>query len=39
MEKSLEKDEPCLTNMMISGERMPNREWVRPDRRKSGKRR
>ena len=38
--ESSKKDKPCLTKMMTSplacvasGERMPDREWVRSDRR------
>ena len=38
--ESLEKDRPCLTKMtapplacVASGERMPDREWVRSERR------
>ena len=39
-----EKDKPCLTKMMTallsfvsSGERMPDREWVRSDRREESR--
>ena len=38
--ESSEKDRPCLTKMttpplacVVSGERMPDREWVRSERR------